>query len=250
MVSIICPPWFWNRVKVAAKTWCEPFPVSPCPQARLVAIVSLGKDLWSVIRGPCFGLVNNWAIFKHKKNQLNDWPHIGPGFCIGNKTNVKSSYLFWCKNCFLVRPKTLNSLNLYFSFYDLKSYKCDKSAALPTGLPLILPNLIGVVSTMPWWCYKVYLSESPFLVLTSCQYLLFTETDDSGSPLTVAFFNSIPFRFSNLEFGLHYPSNIKSCNVWKIWICMIYLFFTETVRCWYLRLKLLSFHYSKNTWEI
>ena len=97
--------------------------------------------------------------------QLNEWPHIGPGFCTWNKTNVKSCYRFWYKNCFLVKSKTKNSLNLYFSFYDLKSYKCNKSAALPTGLPLILPNLIGVVSTMPWWwCYKVYLSESPFLI--------------------------------------------------------------------------------------
>ena len=131
--------------------------------------------------------------------QLNEWPHIGPGFCTWNKTNVKSCYRFWYKNCFLVKSKTKNSLNLYFSFYDLKSYKCNKSAALPTGLPLILPNLIGVVSTMPWWwCYKVYLSESPFLILTSCQYLLFTETDDSDSPTQWHFcYNSFQFFFLN-----------------------------------------------------
>ena len=83
---------------------------------------------------------------------------------------------------FFAEFETLILLNLHVLFNDLKSYKCNESAALPTGLPLILPNLIGVVSTMPWWCYKVYLSEFPFLILTSCQYLLFTETDDSGSP--------------------------------------------------------------------
>ena len=95
---------------------------------------------------------------------------------------------------FFAEFETLILLNFHVLFNDLKSYKCDKSAALPTGLPLILPNLIGVVSTMPWWCYKVYLSESPFLILTSCQYLLFTETDDSGSP-TQWHFCIIPFNF-------------------------------------------------------
>ena len=43
---------------------------------------------------------------------------------------------------------------------------CNYSSALPSGLPLILPNLIGVVSTQPWQCYKVYLSESPFSPFT------------------------------------------------------------------------------------
>ena len=34
-VGIICPPPSWDRVKVAAKTWCVHVPTSTCPQARL-----------------------------------------------------------------------------------------------------------------------------------------------------------------------------------------------------------------------
>ena len=34
-VGIICPPG-WDRVKVAAKTWCGHVPSSTCPQARLL----------------------------------------------------------------------------------------------------------------------------------------------------------------------------------------------------------------------
>ena len=70
----------WDRVKVAAKTWCGHVPTSTCPQARLIAIVihlfyqiaSMGQKLECYFRKN-FNSLQPWLSSLRTEHLFSNW---------------------------------------------------------------------------------------------------------------------------------------------------------------------------------
>ena len=85
-MGIICPPG-WDRVKVAAKTWCGHVPTSTCPQARLIhqiwhiffsfsSVESRADQLWISPKSPYISN-KQWLDTNFPRNLRH---HSGPEY--------------------------------------------------------------------------------------------------------------------------------------------------------------------------